>query len=287
MYDLDFIKVQSWVVAVLQCVEHGYADGLRANFEGLLHGVILRVPVSAMEKAGTYRFVLHFYDDYADSCKNHQVKAALEVNAPAVPIAYISSESEECHMVNPKGYGWLKVLLEPSKEAIMLPYTLKVQWDIAKKDGRDYFTILEGIYKGKRESVRRRDDGSSYLKIGPKYRPQIKLVYYKNRQVLKVDSKNKEYKAIMPNPLQNGTYIIELPDRPHCDLGRKYCDKSKRACTWFRIRGQGDRYLHTGSISAGCLTMTDVEKWDSLYDAIIWCRKSGDYNAHGILEIKD
>ncbi|MCS7277972.1 MAG: hypothetical protein NZ531_03895 [Aquificaceae bacterium] len=35
-----------------------------------------------MEKAGTYRFVLHFYDDYADSYKNHQVKAALEVNQP-------------------------------------------------------------------------------------------------------------------------------------------------------------------------------------------------------------
>ncbi|MCS7193208.1 MAG: hypothetical protein NZ937_09550, partial [Armatimonadetes bacterium] len=35
----------------------------------------------SFEKAGTYRFVLHFYDDFADSYKNHQVKAALEVNA--------------------------------------------------------------------------------------------------------------------------------------------------------------------------------------------------------------
>ena len=32
-----------------------------------------------MEKAGTYRFVLHFYVDYTDSYRNHQVKAALEV----------------------------------------------------------------------------------------------------------------------------------------------------------------------------------------------------------------
>ncbi|MER3501091.1 MAG: hypothetical protein C4295_06350, partial [Candidatus Fervidibacterota bacterium] len=61
-------------------VEHEATDGLKAHPEGLLHGVILRVPVSVMEKAGVYRFVLHFYDDYADSYKNHQVKAALEVN---------------------------------------------------------------------------------------------------------------------------------------------------------------------------------------------------------------
>ncbi|MCS7277889.1 MAG: hypothetical protein NZ531_03470 [Aquificaceae bacterium] len=38
------------------------------------------VLMSVMEKAGTYRFVLHFYDDFADSYKNHQVKVALEVN---------------------------------------------------------------------------------------------------------------------------------------------------------------------------------------------------------------
>ena len=51
-----------------------------ANPNGEMHGVIIPVPVSVMGKAGTYRFVLHFYDDYADTYKNHQVKAALEVN---------------------------------------------------------------------------------------------------------------------------------------------------------------------------------------------------------------
>lgn len=81
LYDPDFLRVASWLVPSLGCVEHGYADGLRATPEGLLHGVILRVPVSLMEKAGIYRFVLHFYDNYADSYKNHQVKAMLEVNA--------------------------------------------------------------------------------------------------------------------------------------------------------------------------------------------------------------
>ena len=78
---------------VLECVEHEGCHGLTANPDGETHGVIVRVPVKLMSKPGTYRFVLHFYDDYADTYKNHQVKAALEVNqrvVPLPPIVYIS-----------------------------------------------------------------------------------------------------------------------------------------------------------------------------------------------------
>jgi len=52
---------------------------LTASPSGERHGVI--IPVKVMEKVGTYRFVLHFYDDYADSYKDHQVKPALEINS--------------------------------------------------------------------------------------------------------------------------------------------------------------------------------------------------------------
>jgi hypothetical protein len=83
LYDPDLERVQSWIVPVLQCVVHENCDGLTANPNGETHGVIIPVPVSLMEKAGTYTFVLHFYDDYADTYKNHQVKAALEVNQQA------------------------------------------------------------------------------------------------------------------------------------------------------------------------------------------------------------
>ena len=65
---------------MLACVVHGGNDGLVANPNGGVHGVVIPAPVNVMEKAGTYTFVLHFYDDYADSYRNHQVKAALEVN---------------------------------------------------------------------------------------------------------------------------------------------------------------------------------------------------------------
>ena len=55
------MRVQSRTVPVLQCVVHEGCDGLTANPNGEIHGVIIPVPVSLMEKAGTYRFVLHFY----------------------------------------------------------------------------------------------------------------------------------------------------------------------------------------------------------------------------------
>jgi len=87
LYDPDLERVQGWGVPMLACVVHGGNDGLVANPNGEVHGVVIPVPVSAMEKAGTYTFVLHFYDDYADSYKNHQVKAALEVNRETPPQA--------------------------------------------------------------------------------------------------------------------------------------------------------------------------------------------------------
>ncbi len=87
----------------------------------------------------------------------------------------------------------------------------------------------------------------------------------------------------MDPPLPNGTYAIELPDYPH-SLGEPYRDRAKRARTWFRIRIEGARYLHTGQVTAGCLAVTDIDKWDRLYDKIIIRR---DDETHGTLRIVD
>ena len=93
LYGPELDMVWRWEVSVLRCVEHEGCKGLTANPGGERHGVIIPVPVKVMEKVGTYRFVLHFYDDYGDSYKDHEPKPALEVNQRAVPlppIVYIS-----------------------------------------------------------------------------------------------------------------------------------------------------------------------------------------------------
>jgi predicted Zn-dependent protease len=100
LYDPDLERVQIWIVPVLQCVVHENCDGLTANPNGEIHGIIIAVPVSLMEREGTYKFVLHFYDNYADSYRNHRVKAALEVNATeSLKVFHI----EDDWMVTPHG----------------------------------------------------------------------------------------------------------------------------------------------------------------------------------------
>lgn len=69
-------------VGALSCELHdGAMDCLVARDGGIMHAVKIPVPVKAMRKAGTYRFVLHFKDSYADRYKDHEARPALEVNA--------------------------------------------------------------------------------------------------------------------------------------------------------------------------------------------------------------
>jgi hypothetical protein len=74
-------KIRRIDISSLPCVVHEETDGLHANLEGVYHGVLVRLPVSFMQKAGEYRFVIQAYDNHAHLHKDHQVKPALELNA--------------------------------------------------------------------------------------------------------------------------------------------------------------------------------------------------------------
>ena len=75
-------------------------------------------------------------------------------------------------------------------------------------------------------------------------------------------------KTMNSNPVPNGTHALEIPYEPHI-LGETYENSAKFSKTWFRIGDSGDRFLHPGLISAGCVTVTDIKKWDSIYDYLI------------------
>ena len=70
------------------------------------------------------------------------------------------------------------------------------------------------------------------------------------------------------NPVPTGTYDLEIPDEVH-NLGTTYQGDSPFATTWFRVGHSGDRYLHPGRISAGCVTVTDTKKWTDVYNYLI------------------
>ncbi|MCS6859288.1 MAG: hypothetical protein NZT92_03075 [Abditibacteriales bacterium] len=92
LYDPDLQKVTEWSISGLLCIEHNASDGLTTSAEGKQHSVLVRVPVSLMDKAGGYRFVISARDSRADREKGHRQKGALErglsfiVTQPAVTL---------------------------------------------------------------------------------------------------------------------------------------------------------------------------------------------------------
>jgi hypothetical protein len=182
------------------------------------------------------------------------------------------------------GSGWLSVKLEPSGTIVPLPQYIKVSFS-ERRGGRDYFRIEEGVYQGKNASVAARSSSTSWLgKPLPIYRGPALLTFKKGAGKLSTPIGELTANTDGSNPIANGSHPIQLPDFPH-DLGRGYLSQASKAMTWFylgsgnAIPGNNDRYLHPGRISAGCVTVTDIAKWDSLYDVLILSRAPGGRNA--------
>ncbi len=180
--------------------------------------------------------------------------------------------------------GWLAVRLEDDKSTESLPAYLKVKVERADAN-REYFTILEDPYRGRLASIKLRDNGSSWLITGVRHEPMVRAKYSISQKVFIL--KGRKYKTIdYPEaPWKKGLYDIEIPDYPH-EGGRNYLKKSKRAMTWFRIGHNGERYLHTGGRSLGCMTMIEITRWMEIYNALIKARKS-DFMSVGELEVID
>lgn len=178
--------------------------------------------------------------------------------------------------------GWLKVRIL-NGDIVALPAFLKVRPEYIE-NGREYFTILEGLYNGQKASVIS-DNNKSILLTGIKLEAPAYLQYSISKKALVINGKKYQATDHPESPWKKGRYDIELPDYPHSG-GQYYIDRSTRAKTWFRLGHSGDRYLHTGSRSLGCITITDVEKWGEVYNKLIKARK-GDFLSVGVLDVID
>jgi len=199
-------------------------------------------------------------------------------------ITLTSEILETAQYVPNEGDGWLKAILDRDKSKINLPAFLKVKNE--KNDfKREYFLILEGSYRGERASVALRDDGSSQFIFGIVHEPMASVRYFISQKTLFLNGK--KYKATnYPNsPWRKGVYDIEIPDYPHPG-GARHQDKAPRAKTWFRIGHSGDRYLHAGGYSLGCITIIEISRWAEIYNTLIKARK-GDSASVGVLEVID
>ncbi|MEK7175597.1 MAG: hypothetical protein AAB693_02215 [Patescibacteria group bacterium] len=193
--------------------------------------------------------------------------------------------SEVIRYVFDEGDGWLKIVLENNKSIGWLPAYLKIKVEEHTNAKREYFTILEGPYRSKLASVKFKPDGSSRFVSEIKHEPMAIAIYSISKKTLIL--KGKEYKTTDYEKVrwQKGLYDIEIPDYPHPG-GRNYLNRSRQAMTWFRIGHGGDAYLHVGSFSLGCITVTETERWTEIYQTLIKARK-GDFISVGVLEVVD
>lgn len=85
-------------------------------------------------------------------------------------------------------------------------------------------------------------------------------------------------------PWKKGTYDVEIPDAPHSG-GLRY-PEAALSRTWFRVGHTGDRYIHTGAGSLGCITVLERDRWDALCSMLMRARK-GDNVSVGTLTVID
>lgn len=110
---------------------------------------------------------------------------------------------------------------------------------------------------------------------------RLKFVYKKEDDFGWLTVGNIKVKAITDN-LPAGTYSIRIPYERH-SAGSSY---GKYADTWFRIDKQGvsgNRYIHAGRGTAGCVTVIETEKWEKIYQKLIKGRNSS--KDIGVLEV--
>ena len=209
-------------------------------------------------------------------------KAAFEVTLEATvsdATLYVSFEQSK--------NGWIQVVKEDDKTKIDLPAYLKVKLD-RQDSKRQYFTIMEGSWRQRKASVKIKENGTSYLESINYQTGPAHLVYSWSRRILKF--KNKVYKVRAyendQQPWRNTLYDIKIPDFYH-GKGRPYLDRAKLAPVWFKTtHPSDDRYVHVGVNSLGCITLTEVERWDELCEILMKARR-GDGESIGILEVID
>lgn len=186
------------------------------------------------------------------------------------------------YVTNADGKGWLIVKYADGSTYPPLPQYLKVEF-IKTHEGRDHFRILEGKNRNKTASVKRKSATESFLGAGHHNGP-AKVKFNIDKKQLWFGDRG-PYNAITLdiNPAPAGTHDLEIPYEVH-DLASAYASSSPFSTTWFRIGHSGDRFLHPGRISAGCVTVKELSIWSDLYNYLINSRK-GDGISVGTIEI--
>jgi hypothetical protein len=194
--------------------------------------------------------------------------------------------------VLPRSDGWLLVKPDGGGANFSIPEYLALNLTETKLDGgvkRDFFTIQEGVHKGKKASVRWEANKSNLSSSAFTYKSAAILVLNKSTMELTYPGGTAAVADLSSEPIANGIHPVQIPDFPHSG-GQSYLDASAYATCWFylgvgaAVSGVNDRYLHPGRVSAGCITM-EKSDWTKIYKAIVVCRRGNNVDV-GTVDVR-
>jgi hypothetical protein len=190
-----------------------------------------------------------------------------EEEEPTEETAGLVSVKKGVYRVKATASGWAPVkpsyILIKRGEPFELPHFCKVEVTEPGSSSSE-IDIKEAKYKGKDANIE-----NKYLMPDPGANPSASVIFnISAKQLWYGGSGPVETITDETNPTPAGTHDLEIPDFHHKG-GSRY---GKYGTTWFRVEHSGDRYLHPGRRSAGCVTVKDTTKWPSIYAYLISAR---------------
>lgn len=183
--------------------------------------------------------------------------------------------------------GWIQGIRLDTKKRVDLVSHLKVF--LEKSDAaRQYFEIREGVLQGIKASIKKKTSGGgSYFEAENPHTGPVHLVYSLSDKTLRFDDTIYATRDYQEDRLKKGIYDIEIPDYAHAG-GEYYLQWAKLAKVWFHIGhdSREERYIHLGTFSRGCVTLTERDRWDALCNVLMRARKE-DGRSTGVLEVVD
>lgn len=190
-------------------------------------------------------------------------------------------------LIDDDNKGWLQVRKSSDNSRITIAKYTRVKYHGYNRDKtREEFTLLDWPFANIRASVAAISSNQSRFK-SIQFLGGGLIEFERDSYKLKFGNSGWIHAASDPsNLIPKGTYDLWLPDYPHT-IGDAYLGDTPYATVWFRIGNESsDRYLHVGSISAGCVTVgerdtggsqIDRRKWDSIYNYLIKRRSANKF----------
>jgi hypothetical protein len=178
--------------------------------------------------------------------------------------------------------GWLDVRIDGVPEITSLPYGLRVDL-LGTANGREQFTVLEGIRRQKTGNVLLPSGGGSQFG-NVVHRGPARVRYSMSAGKVTFGAEFATAITDAINPVPVGLWSLQIPDEKHTYFGNRYLPRTPHATTWFRIGDGRDRYLHCGAATEGCVTVTDFSKWSRIWEYLVIAR-SGDNMHVGTIEV--